>query len=63
MPDSTVNIYCFKGVWASHTFVVLSEAGIKGVKIYFASWHEWARDLPLPIEEGLPDPSRPAVRA
>ena len=62
-PDSTVNIYCFKGARASNTFVALNEAGIKDVKIYFASWNEWSRDMSLPIEEGLPDPSRPAVRA
>ncbi len=61
--DSTVNIYCFKGARASNTFVALSEAGIKNVKIYFASWNEWSRDFSLPIEEGAPDPSRPAVRA
>lgn len=62
-PDSTVNIYCFKGARASNTFVALNEAGIKNVKIYFASWNEWSRDFSLPIEEGAPDPSRPAVRA
>ncbi len=61
--DSTVNIYCFKGARASNTFVALNEAGIKNVKIYFASWNEWSRDFSLPIEEGAPDPSRPAVRA
>lgn len=62
-PDSTVNIYCFKGARASNTFVALNEAGIHNVKIYFASWNEWSRDFSLPIEEGAPDPSRPAVRA
>lgn len=62
MPDSTVNIYCFKGARASNAFVALSEAGIKDLKIYFASWNEWSRDMSLPIEEGTPDPSRPAVR-
>lgn len=62
-PESTVNIYCFKGARASNTFVALSEAGIKDLKIYFASWNEWSRDMSLPIEEGAPDPSRPAVRA
>ena len=61
-PDSTVNIYCFKGARASNTFVALNEAGIKDVKIYFASWNEWSRDMSLPIEEGAPDPARPAVR-
>lgn len=62
-PDSTVNVYCFKGARASNTLVALNEAGIRDVRIYFASWNEWSRDPALPIEEGLPDPSRPAVRA
>ncbi len=61
--DSTVNIYCFMGARASNTFVALSEAGMKNLKIYFASWNEWSRDMSLPIEEGAPDPARPAVRA
>lgn len=61
-PASEVNIYCFKGARASNTFVALNEAGIENVKIYFASWNEWSRDFSLPIEEGAPDPSRPAVR-
>jgi len=62
-PDSTVNVYCFKGARASNTLVALNEAGIKDVRIYFASWNEWSRDPSLPIEEGAPDPERPAVRA
>ena len=62
-PDSKVNIYCFKGARASNTLVALNEAGIRDVKIYFASWNEWSRDPSLPIEEGAPDPARPAVRA
>lgn len=62
-PDTPVNIYCFKGARASNTFVALAEAGITNAKIYFASWNEWSRDPSLPIEEGAPDPSRPAVFA
>ena len=61
--DSTVNIYCFKGARASNTFVALSEAGVKDLHIYFASWNEWSRDPSLPIEEGPADPERPAVTA
>lgn len=61
-PESSVNIYCFKGARASNTFVALKEAGIEDVRIYFASWNEWSRDPSLPIEEGAPDPKRPAVR-
>jgi len=61
-PDSTVNVYCFKGARASNTLVALNEAGVKDVRIYFASWNEWSRDPSLPIEEGPADPARPAVR-
>ena len=62
-PESTVNIYCFKGARASNTFVALSEAGVKDLHIYFASWNEWSRNPSLPTEEGPVDPKRPAVRA
>lgn len=62
-PDSTVNVYCFKGARASNTLVALNEAGVKDVRVYFASWNEWSRDPSLPIEEGTPDPKRPAIRA
>jgi len=61
--ETPVNIYCFKGARASNTFVALAEAGITNAKIYFASWNEWSRDMSLPIEEGAPDPMRPAVFA
>jgi thiosulfate/3-mercaptopyruvate sulfurtransferase len=53
-PDTPVIVYCFKGARASNTFLVLKEAGIKNVKIYFGSWNEWSRDPALPIEEGFP---------
>jgi len=53
-PETPVIVYCFKGARASNTFLVLKEAGIKNVKIYFGSWNEWSRDPSLPIEEGFP---------
>lgn len=53
-PDSDIIIYCFKGARASHTYVALKEAGFTKIRIYFASWNEWARDPALPIEEGFP---------
>lgn len=53
-PDTPCVIYCFKGARASNTFVALKEAGIKDVRLYFASWNEWSRDPSLPIEEGFP---------
>ena len=59
--ETPVIIYCFKGARASNTLVALNEAGIMDTSIYFASWNEWSRDESLPIEEGAPDPMRPAV--
>ena len=53
-PETPVIVYCFKGARASNTFLILKEAGIKNVKIYFGSWNEWSRDPALPIEEGFP---------
>ena len=52
--DTPIYIYCFKGVRASNSFLALKVAGIKDVRIYFASWNEWSRNEDLPIEEGLP---------
>ncbi len=59
--ETPVIIYCFKGARASNTLGALNEAGILDTSIYFASWNEWSRDPNLPIEEGAPDPMRPAV--
>lgn len=53
-PETPVIVYCFKGARASNTFLVLKEAGIRNVKIYFGSWNEWSRDPAMPIEEGFP---------
>ena len=53
-PETPVIVYCFKGARASNTYLILKEAGIRDVKIYFGSWNEWSRDPALPIEEGFP---------
>ena len=53
-PGTPVIVYCFKGARASNTFLILKEAGVTNVKIYFGSWNEWSRDPALPIEEGFP---------
>jgi thiosulfate/3-mercaptopyruvate sulfurtransferase len=53
-PDTPVIVYCFKGARASNTYLILKEAGVRDVKIYFGSWNEWSRDPALPIEEGFP---------
>jgi thiosulfate/3-mercaptopyruvate sulfurtransferase len=60
-PETDTIIYCFKGARASNTFLALAQAGITRTRIYFGSWNEWSRDAELPIEEGPPDPARPAV--
>ena len=48
-PDKNIIIYCFKGSRASNTYVALTLAGFHNVRVYFASWNEWARDPSLPI--------------
>ena len=58
-PESPVIVYCFKGARASNTYLILKEAGIRNVKIYFGSWNEWSRDPALPIEEGFPKAAEP----
>ncbi len=57
--DTPVIVYCFKGARASNTYLILKEAGIRNVKIYFGSWNEWSRDPALPIEEGFPKAAEP----
>ncbi len=49
--NSNIIIYCFKGSRASNTFVALTLAGFKNVRVYFASWNEWARDPNLPVDD------------
>ena len=50
-PDDDIIIYCFKGARASNTFIALTLAGFKRLRIYFGSWNEWSRHPELPIEE------------
>ena len=49
-PGDDIILYCFKGSRASNTYIALRLAGFKKVRIYFASWYEWAADLSLPID-------------
>ena len=51
-PDTNIIIYCFKGSRAAHTYVALKLAGFQKLRVYFASWNEWARDPLLPVECG-----------
>ncbi len=53
-PDDEIIIYCFKGRRASSAYIALKQAGFTRVKVYFASWNEWARYPELPIENGAP---------
>lgn len=53
-PDSDIIIFCFKGSRAANTYVALKLAGFTRLRVYFASWNEWARDPDLPIESGEP---------
>lgn len=49
--ENDIIIYCFKGSRASNTYVALTLAGFKNLRVYFASWNEWAQDPNLPIDE------------
>ena len=49
-PDDDIIIYCFKGSRAANTYIALKESGFQKVRVYFASWNEWSRDLDLPID-------------
>ena len=51
-PESDLIIFCFKGSRAANTYVALKLAGFSRLRVYFASWNEWARDPNLPIESG-----------
>jgi thiosulfate/3-mercaptopyruvate sulfurtransferase len=51
-PEDEIIIYCFKGRRASSAYIALKQAGFTRVKVYFASWNEWARYPDLPIEQG-----------
>nr|WP_231888152.1 sulfurtransferase [Acetobacter malorum] len=56
-PDDDIIIYCFKGARAANTYVALSQAGFKNLRIYMGSWNEWSRNPELPIERGYPQSS------
>ena len=40
-PSDEIYLYCFKGARASNTFLALTQAGFKNVRMYFGSWNEW----------------------
>lgn len=61
-PDDEIIIYCFKGARAANTFVALTLAGFRNLRIYLGSWNEWSQEFDLPIESGIPGAAaRPAA--
>ncbi|MCG0997684.1 sulfurtransferase [Acetobacter persici] len=61
-PDDDIIIYCFKGARAANTYVALSQAGFKKLRIYMGSWNEWSRNPALPIEGGTPKAAAPFLK-
>ncbi|MFT9063178.1 MAG: sulfurtransferase [Acetobacter persici] len=61
-PDDDIIIYCFKGARAANTYVALSQAGFKKLRIYMGSWNEWSRNPALPIEDGTPKAAAPFLK-
>ncbi|MFT8515527.1 MAG: sulfurtransferase [Acetobacter persici] len=61
-PDDDIIIYCFKGARAANTYVALSQAGFKRLRIYMGSWNEWSRNPALPIEDGTPKAAAPFLK-
>lgn len=61
-PDHDIIIYCFKGARAANTYVALSQAGFKKLRIYMGSWNEWSRNPTLPIEDGTPKAAAPFLK-
>ena len=49
--DMHIIIYCFKGSRASNTLLALHKAGYRHLKVYFASWYEWAEISDLPVDD------------
>jgi thiosulfate/3-mercaptopyruvate sulfurtransferase len=47
--ESDIVLYCFKGARSANTFVALSLAGFRKVRVYLGSWNEWSRDPSRPI--------------
>ncbi|GAN68607.1 sulfurtransferase [Acetobacter orleanensis] len=62
-PEDDIIIYCFKGARAANTYVALSQAGFKKLRIYMGSWNEWSRNTALPIEDGLPKAAARLLKA
>lgn len=51
--NSEIIIYCFKGSRAANTLLALKKAGYINVKVYFASWFEWAKMDELPVDNTI----------
>ncbi len=61
MPDRVIT-YCSNGPRAAIGYIALQQIGFNDLQVYDGSFHEWARKLDLPLEQGNIQ-TNPSVRS